>query len=66
MDPKIITIYRADGTIEKKAEGFGGTLCKAATSPYAKRQNFQFDTPTSEAGEPPVKIEQLERVRSGG
>lgn len=67
--PHIKTIYKPDGTMIKTPVGYGGTLCHAATAPYADRHGgLGAVTPTAEALEPaylaPDAARNDERIRN--
>lgn len=60
MNPKIIVVYRADGSVERYPVNVAGSQCQAATKPYTDldaAHGAVTDTPTADALLPePVSI----------
>jgi hypothetical protein len=62
----IVTTYKADGTKERRPQGYGGGLCHQATAPYEKREVDTRKSPTDEADQDPVvRVEERQRERQG-
>lgn len=64
----IITIFRSNGTKERKPIGYGGGLCHEATKPYEKRDvpGSMKVTPTDEAyQEPDIEVTTSEKLKQG-
>lgn len=63
----IITVYKPDGTKERRPVGYGGGLCNTATLPYERREKGRnTKTPTDEACLDPVVQETTsEEVKIG-
>lgn len=52
MEQKIIVVYRANGDVERHTVNLPGSLCQAATKPYADfdaKHGRVTDTPTGDA-----------------
>lgn len=52
MEPKIIVIYRKDGSVERYPVNLPGALCQKATKPYQEfdaKHGQVTDSPTSDA-----------------
>ena len=65
----IVTIYKPNGTKERRPMGYGGGLCNKATAPYEAREIFgQTDKdPTPEAlQEPAVQPESVDTHQKAG
>lgn len=64
----IMTIFRPDGSKQRRPVGYGGGLCHEATKPYEKRDvpGSITVTPTEEAGqEPREAVAETEQLRQG-
>ncbi len=63
----ILTIFRPDGTKERRPIGYGGGKCHEATRPYEKRDVGTITvTPTDEAHhEPKQAVSEGEQVQQG-
>ena len=60
----ILTIFRPDGTVERRPLGYSGGLCEQATAPYERKEvpGVAVKTPTQEAFEEPVKALEPEKL----
>jgi hypothetical protein len=60
----LITIYKPDGTKERKAVGYAGGACHQATAPYEAREvPGAVKTPTDEACLAPAVLEEVAQVQ---
>lgn len=63
----IVTIYKPDGTKERKAIGYTGGSCNQATAPYEAREapGATVKTATDEACLAPAVTEQAAQTAGG-
>jgi hypothetical protein len=62
----IVTVYKPDGSKERRPVGYAGGACNEATAPYERREIGGDKTPTADACLDPAVARAEEHQRLGG